>query len=248
MDEGRYLEVRDLLAKAGLTKVAAAEIFGVTETTVSGWSRDSNRPIPDDALILLRAAAMGVPLRVHEPVYPRLIKQAEQLAASGTKPATPEDAVAALLLEHRDDSVVAPLSTQLVATLELLAVQPWRWRRQLLAPARLDRPLVAIEWDGRGQLSGQRVLAIATRARGEAFSVRLVIEDCVRHRPLLAVPQKAEITPDGLKSLPAEDVAAEAAALLACGLPHDAANKPIWWLVQIALLALAQADITRSLP
>jgi hypothetical protein len=232
MDEARYLEVCELLAKVGLSEAEAADMFGVWEPG-------------DGALVLLRAAAMGLPLRPQQPIYPRLLEQARQLAAAGSKPSTPEEAVASQLLERADDTVVCALNKKLVGALELLAVQPWRWRRQFLAPVRLNGPKVVLEWDARGQMAGQRVLAVAALGRGEAFSLRLVIDDGVRQRPLQLAPEKAEINPDRLRSLPAEDVAAEAAALLACGLPHDAATKPIWWLVQIALLALAQADLGR---
>ena len=243
MDDGGYREVRDLLAKAGLGRAEAARIFGVSETTVAGWSRSTNRPAPKNVLILLRAAGAGLPLPLRRPIYRRLVERGAQLAAAGDRPANPEDIVANQLREQQAVTVACTLDEPVLAALEFLAVQPWRWRRQFLAAARLSAPVMAIEWDGRGPFGGQRILAVATQGKGEAFSLRLIVEDLVRQRPVATMPQRAEINPEGLRSLPAEDVAAEAAALLACGLPHDVVGKPVWWLVQLTLMALAQGDL-----
>ena len=243
MNESRVLEVRELMAKAGLTKVAVAHLLDVAESTVAGWCRVSFRPVPHDKLILLRAAAEGMILPSRQPIQPRLLERGAELAATSARPATPEDVVANLLFEHREQIGIHFLDQDTVAALELLAVQPWRWRRQMLSAVRLARPAMAIEWDGRGPFAGQRILAVAVPNKGDVFSLRVVVEDVVRQRPPAALPQKAEISSEGLGTLPAEDIAAEAAALRACGLPHDVVSKPVWWLVQIAILALAQGNL-----
>ncbi|HIJ38271.1 MAG TPA: hypothetical protein HPP80_05165 [Rhodospirillaceae bacterium] len=232
-------EVKELLSKSGLTKATASQLLGVSETTLAGWSRYSVRPIPGDKLILLKAITAGACLPDRAALYPQLIDHAEKLAATGARPSTPEDALADLALQQQGQITSRCLDAGLVAAFELLAVQPWRLRRQFLASSHLSAP-TAIEWDARGPLAGQRILALATPSKGQAFAIQLALQDCVRQRPFAALPLRAEVNPEGLRTLPAEDVAAEAAALLACGLPHSAAGKPAWWMMQMALLALAE--------